>query len=190
MSGMRILAFFVSLGVVASGPFTQAVPHPKVGVQLNNLDSSYRSYFDSAATKIYGELANADFAAVNMKRCGCDVAIDGKKNSIIFHAVFSKADYPKLRLGQTSVVQLGYLDSYLYYVGAIRSWAATLAVMKGNYNAATSIQKVALIVALHEAGSENNTIVIWGDKRGNGYAFATQLPPTKVGGLAQPDADN
>lgn len=190
---MRLLPCALNAAVVATLLSSPAVAAPKVGVQLTNLDAPYRTFFSGAATKIYGDLATAKFGAVNMKRCGCTLSIDGKKNSIIFHAIFNKADYPKLRLPYSSTVQLGYLDYYLYYIGAVRSWASTLAVQKKNYSAAMAIQKVELIVALHEEGTEN-TIVMWGDELGNGYAFAGQayftdgiMDLNAIGEIAQRD---
>lgn len=170
---MRLPFLLSCVALAGSVLFGQAGAAPKVNVQLTNLDADYRSLFRDAATKIYGDLANAKAGAVNMKRCGCTLSIDGEKNSIVFHAIFNKADYPKLRLPQTSVVQLAYLDYYLYYIGAVRDWAATLAVQKGQYDAAGAIQKVSLIVALHDEGSDN-TIVMWGDKLGGGYGFADE----------------
>lgn len=69
--------------------------------------------------------------------------------------------------------------------------ASTLATQNKNYSAAMAIQQVELIVALYE-GTEN-TIVMWGDEQGNGYAFAGQayftgiMDLNAIGEIAQRD---
>ncbi|MEF2277627.1 hypothetical protein V3W47_04895 [Deinococcus sp. YIM 134068] len=172
MSRKSSSAATLHLALICS-TFGSALAAPSVNIQLNNLDTPYRNYFKSASSKIYSDLANAKAGELNMKRCGCTVSIDGEKNSIIFHAIFNKADYPKMNLSGMSIAQLAYVDYYLYYSGTIRSWASMLAMKQNSFDAAQAISKMDLIVALHSQDADD-TMVMMGDEMGAGYGFFGQ----------------